>query len=88
LLTAITERLAGQRDVPADAVTASGSGLDPHISLENARGQALRVAVARNLSSQRVLALVERVAEPRELGLLGEPRVNVLRLNLSLDALR
>jgi K+-transporting ATPase ATPase C chain len=88
LLEAITERLAGARDVPADAVTASGSGLDPHISPENARAQVARVAAARSLAPARVLALVEQATQAREFGLLGEPRVNVLRLNLLLEALR
>ena len=88
LLEAITTRLAGARDVPADAVTASGSGLDPHISVENAREQIARVAAARNLPAQRVFAIMEQHIEGRELGLLGEPRVNVLRLNLALEAMR
>ncbi|MBY0338752.1 MAG: potassium-transporting ATPase subunit KdpC [Acetobacteraceae bacterium] len=88
LLEAVTERLAGRRGVPADAVTASGSGLDPHISPDNAREQLARVARARNLPEQRVRAVVEQNTQGRELGFLGEPRVNVLRLNLALDALR
>lgn len=71
--------------VPVDAVTASASGLDPHISLANARLQAPRVAKARNLPDQDVLALVERNAAGRQFGILGEPRVNVLELNLALD---
>ena len=88
LLEAITERVGGERGVPADAVTASGSGLDPHISVANARAQLARVAAARSLPPARVQALVEQHVQGRELGLLGEPRVNVLRLNLALDVLR
>lgn len=88
LLTAVTERVAGARDVPADAVTASGSGLDPHISAGNAQAQIARVAAARNLPVQRVVAVVEQHTEGREFGLLGESRVNVLRLNLALETLR
>jgi len=73
--------------VPADAVTASGSGLDPHISLRNAEIQAPRVAQARKLSADKVKRLVQDFTEGPDLGFLGEPRVNVLRLNLALDAL-
>jgi K+-transporting ATPase ATPase C chain len=80
--------LAPDARVPVDAVTASGSGLDPHISVANARLQARRVAAARHLSVEQVLRLVGRHTDGRDLGFLGEPGVNVLELNLALDATR
>jgi potassium-transporting ATPase KdpC subunit len=71
--------------LPADAVTASGSGLDPHISPESARLQIARVAATRKLPANAVAVLVEQAVEHPQLGFLGEPRVNVLRLNMALD---
>lgn len=73
--------------VPADAVTASASGLDPHISARNAELQAPRVAKARGLAVEKVLAMVKQNTDAPDLGILGEPGVNVLRLNLALDDL-
>jgi K+-transporting ATPase ATPase C chain len=94
LVAAIGERQATIADldgvaaagIPADAVTASGSGLDPDISVAYALLQVDLVAEARDLDAGEVRELVERSIRPRDLGFLGEPRVNVLELNLALDA--
>jgi K+-transporting ATPase ATPase C chain len=77
--------LAPGTEVPADAVTRSASGLDPHVSPENAMLQAARIAKARSIAVDRVQAVIAAHTEGRELGLLGEPRVNVLAVNLALD---
>jgi len=79
--------LSGSELVPADAVTASGSGLDPHISLRNAELQTPRVAKARAISYEKMRRLIEQNTDGRDFGVLGDPRVNVLRLNLALDTL-
>jgi K+-transporting ATPase ATPase C chain len=71
--------------IPADAITASASGLDPEVSPANAQAQASRVAKARNLPVEKVTALIAANTHGRDLGLLGEPRVNVLKLNMALD---
>lgn len=96
LMTAVSQRISDYRTanglatnapVPADAVTASGSGLDPHISVPNAELQAARVAKARGLSVDKVKQLIRANTDGPDLGILGEPGVNVLTLNLALDAL-
>jgi potassium-transporting ATPase KdpC subunit len=81
-------RLPASVKVPVDAVTASGSGLDPDISIANARLQAQRVADARGLSKAQVLKLIDAHIDGRPLGFIGEKTVNVLDLNLALDALK
>ena len=72
--------------VPADAVTASGSGLDPHISVRNAELQTPRVAKARGLAEEKVRDLIQRYTDGRDFGVFGDPGVNVLELNLALDS--
>ncbi|MFZ2312125.1 MAG: potassium-transporting ATPase subunit KdpC [Methylobacter sp.] len=93
LIDAVQARIKALRDadlshseaIPVDLVTASASGLDPHISLAAAVYQINRISRARHLPSESVRELVERYTEPRQWGILGEPRVNVLKLNLALD---
>lgn len=96
LTDAVKERIKALRDadpgnqapVPVDLVTASASGLDPHISPASAEYQVARVASARKLDAARVRLLVAEHTEQRQFGVLGEPRVNVLALNLALDQTR
>ena len=81
-----TLRASGvQGDIPADLIMASGSGLDPHISVDAAFVQAARIARERNMSEEKVRGLVKSCTEGRQFGFLGRPRVNVLKLNLLLD---
>ena len=77
--------LAADATVPADAVTSSGSGLDPHISVANAQLQAARIAKARSLPQEKIQALIGSHTEDRDWGVFGESRVNVLQLNRALD---
>jgi potassium-transporting ATPase KdpC subunit len=93
LITLVKQRLAQisafdhvpESQIPSDAVTASGSGLDPDISPQNAAIQVNRVAAARHVSPAAIRALVSKYTQGRTLGFLGEPRVNVLNLNIALD---
>ena len=93
LIAAIKQRTeaaraeVGQRQIPIDMVTASGSGLDPHISPQSAYAQAPRVAAARNMEEGDLWKLIASYVEDRTVNILGAPRINVLKLNLALDAL-
>ncbi|HEY4953093.1 MAG TPA: K(+)-transporting ATPase subunit C [Verrucomicrobiae bacterium] len=96
LFSAVAQRISDYRSennlatnapVPADAVTASGSGLDPHISLANAEIQIPRVAKARGISEEQLRKIIQENRSGRDLGLFGEPRVNVMTLNFALDQL-
>ena len=95
LIAAVESRVKTLRDadshnsasIPADLVTASGSGLDPHISIEAAKFQSSRIARLRNFPVNQVNRLIDSLVEGRDFGIWGQPRVNVLKLNLALDQL-
>jgi K+-transporting ATPase ATPase C chain len=89
----LVKSIAGRRekfgkDAPDELLTASGSGLDPHLSPAAAKHQAARVAAGRKIAVEKVTALIEQLTEGPQFGFLGEPRVNVLSLNLALDAMK